>query len=224
MMAGILAGMLLKLLLIVSGATNPPPAVCPVQGSLGHCVFFTFDWPEAKIPRYTVVVQEDRVAHYWEGDAVYDETQRSKPALSVTPDTMKKIFDAETDASGTCETHEKHIAQTGKKTIAFYTGDETSGCSFNYSDKVRLNDLAALFQKMAETVQVGERLKHKHRFDRLGLDAELDSLVVEAKDGRAIELQNIAPVLQSIVDDDELMSPSRRKAQVLLQMAAAPQS
>jgi hypothetical protein len=44
-------------------------------------------------------------------------------------------------------------------------------------------------------------------------------LLAAAKDGSAIELQNIAPILQSIADDDEMMSPSRRKAKSLLELA-----
>jgi hypothetical protein len=48
----------------------------------------------------------------------------------------------------------------------------------------------------------------------------MDSLISENKDGRAIELQNIAPVLQSIVDDDRVMERVRRKAARLLQDAA----
>jgi hypothetical protein len=81
-------------------------------------------------------------------------------------------------------------------------------------------DATAAFEAIAETMQYGARLQHEHRFDRLSLDAEIDSLVAEAKEGRAIELQNIAPVLQSIVDDDRVIDRVRRKTARLLQDAA----
>jgi hypothetical protein len=68
-------------------------------------------------------------------------------------------------------------------------------------------------------MQYGDRLQREHRYDRLGLDAEIDSLTSEAQADRAIELQNIAPVLQSILEDDRVMERVRRKAGRLLQLA-----
>jgi hypothetical protein len=203
-----------------------PPAMCPVKNSIGHCVYFRFEYPAMSTPKYTVNVREDGLVHYWVGDLPEDKEESTLPWLSASPATVKKIFDAVPFISKDgCQTHLKNIADTGKKTLQSFTGDEYSECVFNYSDEERVNAAAAVFQAIAETMQAGERLKHKHRFDHLGLDAELDSLLAEAKDGRAIELQNIAPVLQSIVDDDEMMSPARRKAKSLLEIAgihAAP--
>jgi hypothetical protein len=80
-------------------------------------------------------------------------------------------------------------------------------------------DTAAAFQAIAETMQIGATLQHLHRFDRLGLDAEMDTLAAEAKEGNAIEMQNIAPTLQSIVDDERVIERVRRKAARLLQPA-----
>ena len=80
--------------------------------------------------------------------------------------------------------------------------------------------MASAFQAIAETIQIGDKLKHDHRFDHLGLDADLDELTAEAKQAGRSELQNIAPILQSIVDDDEVMASARRKARSLLQDAS----
>jgi hypothetical protein len=123
---------------------------------------------------------------------------------------------------GNCETRNKHLARTGQKSIAYARpgSDTWASCTFNYSDDKALMDAATAFQAIAETIQTGERLEHTHRFDRLGLDAQLDFLTSEAKDGRAIELQNIAPVLRSIIDDDHVIDRARRKAARLLQDAA----
>ena len=46
-------------------------------------------------------------------------------------------------------------------------------------------------------------MEHLHRYDRLGLDAELESFTREVADGHAIELQTIAPALRSIAQDAE---------------------
>jgi uncharacterized protein (UPF0147 family) len=48
----------------------------------------------------------------------------------------------------------------------------------------------------------------------------MDALVSENAAGRAIEIQNIARTLQSIIDDDRVMERVRRKAARLLQDAA----
>lgn len=119
-----------------------------------------------------------------------------------------------------CETKLKNIAKTGKKTISFVLGPSSPRqCEFDYSDDQDLNAAAEAFQAIAETIRMGEQLKHSLRYDRLGLDAEMDSLVEAVKAGHAIEVQNIAPVLQSLVDDDRVMERVKRKAAHLLEGA-----
>jgi hypothetical protein len=102
--------------------------------------------------------------------------------------------------------------------------DAWSACTFNYSDDKALMDAVAGFQAIAATMQTGARLQHAHRYDRLALDADMDSLGEAVKNGTAIELENIAPVLQSIVDDERVIDRARRKAARLLQDAPAAAS
>jgi hypothetical protein len=199
-----------------------------VPGSAG-VVSFSFDWPEAEVPHWFIEVGDEP------GDTLhgrYDKLEAgAKPSaetrrpITVSQATMNRIRGGyRTVASGVCETRTRHIAQTGAKHIAYTMAgsDAWSSCTFNYSDDKTLMDAVAAFQAMAETMQMGERLEHTHRFDRLGLDAQLDFLTSEAKEGHAIELQNIAPVLQSIVDDDRVIERARRKAARLLQDAVPP--
>jgi len=209
--------LLFGFLLQASVAAATPPAVCPVPGKVGDCVIFSFDWSKAAVPKYTIVVQEDRIAHYWEGDGPYDEAQRAKPSLTVNDSTFKRIFAArEPGIFQDCESKARNIAQTGEKTVQWYDGDQYAGCTFNYSDNARLKEIVATFMAIAQTIQFGDKLKHEQRFDRLSLDAEMDALVEEVKDGRAIEVQNIAPVLQSLADDDRVMERVKRKAARLM--------
>jgi len=140
--------------------------------------------------------------------------------LHVSAATVKTAFAArQTIESGQCETHLKGIAQTGKKMLRSFDNDQVSECAFNYSDDAKVRDATDAFMAMVETLQMGEQLAHERRFDRLGLDATLDSLMDEVKAGRAIELQNIAPVLQGIVADERLMERVRSKAAHLLESA-----
>ena len=118
-----------------------------------------------------------------------------------------------------CESHSHNLAQTGKKTLRFSHDDAVAECTFNYSDDERVNNAAALFLALAETMDFGERLANKLRFDRLGLDSTMDDLRSAVKDGRAVEIGNIAPVLRSIESDERVLERVRREAASLLEGA-----
>jgi hypothetical protein len=80
----------------------------------------------------------------------------------------------------------------------------------------------AAIQAIADTMQRGERLQHDLRYDRLGLDAEMEALVAAKESGSAIEIGNIATVLQALVQDDHVIDRVRRRAARLLQDVGAP--
>jgi hypothetical protein len=65
----------------------------------------------------------------------------------------------------------------------------------------------------------GRRLEFLHRYDRLGLDAEMTAMEDSVKAGRALELNTIEPVLASIVKDMAVMERVRQRAAKLLEMA-----
>ncbi len=186
-------------------------------------IHFDFTQPVAQVPHWAIEVYED-------GSGRYDDLSNTEHASAATLQPIhigastrsRLIGGARAVRSEACESKARNIAKTGDKKIAYRwkTGDVWSRCTFNYSDDQKLNDAANAFQEIAETIQIGDKLKHDHRFDHLGLDAELDTLTAAARDRRAIELQNIAQILRSIVEDDDLMAVVRRKAQSLLQDAS----
>ena len=140
--------------------------------------------------------------------------------ITVDPELLKKLFaTVPTVRAGRCETHMKKISQTGTKVLRYESGGAVAQCSFNYSDDERLNTANSLFEAIADTMQYGERLSNKLRFDRLGLDVEMDNLTGELSSGRAVEVVNIAPVLQAIQNDERVMERVRRKAAHLLESA-----
>ncbi|HTV09108.1 MAG TPA: hypothetical protein VMD97_08720 [Candidatus Aquilonibacter sp.] len=141
--------------------------------------------------------------------------------IRVSAATLAEIAKAEPAvAANHCETKAKHIAQTGRKSILFIS--PSASCEFNYSDNQVLNTVAGLFLAMNQTLEMGAELTRLQRYDRLGLDAEMEALVAAQKDGSAIEIENIAPVLQALVQDDDVIDRVRRKAARLLQGAGAP--
>lgn len=183
---------------------------------------FTFNWPEAPIPHWSIEVHEDGTGRYDRLEADAKPSAQTLRPITVSKATLDRLrAPYKTVVSGNCETKLKHLAQTGEKHIAYTMAgsDVGSSCTFNYSDDKSLMSAADAFQAIAETVQTGEKLEHTHRFDRLGLDAQLESLTSQVKQGNAIELQNIAPVLKSIVEDERVIDRARRKAARLLQDA-----
>jgi hypothetical protein len=170
-------------------------------------------------PSWKVRLQADGAGTYSEGPSA-DSKQMP---LTVSAATLERLKQGEHAAkSGKCETKAKNVAKTGEKTIRYEAEEKTAECTFNYSDDAGLMGATAAFLAIADTIQRGERLQHDLRYDRLGLDAEMESLVAAQKDGSAIEIGNIASILQTVVSDDHVIDRVRRRAARLLQDAGAP--
>jgi hypothetical protein len=164
-----------------------------------------------------------RIVAFGNGTGTYSSHREGKwidTPITLSSSTLQKIGRSEASVKRRdCETKLKNIAHTGQKRLMYGLGPTELDCTFNYSDDDGVNAAAEAFQAIAVTIHMGEQLKHSLRYDRLGLDEEIDSLVDEVKRGGAIEIQNIAPVLQSLVDDDRVMERVKRKAAHLLEGA-----
>lgn len=170
-------------------------------------------------PPWKVRLQADGAGMYSEGAAA----DAKQMPVTVTAATLERLKQGEHAAkSGKCETRAKNVANTGEKTIRYESADKTAECTFNYSDDAGLMSTTAVFLAIADTLQRGERLQHDLRYDRLGLDAEMESLVAAQKDGSAIEIGNIASILQTLVSDDHVIDRVRRRAARLLQDTGSP--
>ncbi|MCL2659915.1 MAG: hypothetical protein FWD64_05285, partial [Acidobacteriaceae bacterium] len=62
----------------------------------------------------------------------------------------------------------------------------------------------------------GRKLDYLHRYDRLGLYGEMDTLVQEYKEKRALELGTISSTLDSLARDEAVMQSVRTRAAMLL--------
>lgn len=190
-----------------------------LQASAVPMAEFRFERPVATVPAYTITVAADGQGTYTEGAA---REANDPVVIHVSSATMEKIFGARSGfGAKPCETRQKNIADTGRKTLSFSGNGAPASCTFNFSDTPLLNDVAATFIAIGETLQAGARLAAKHRFDRLGLDTEIETLDTEVKGGRALEVGNISPVLRSIAEDDRVIERVRRTAARLLQDSAA---
>jgi hypothetical protein len=209
-------GLCLAAVAAQNGVPAPAPASASAAGE-AHPVKFDFEMPGLPVPHWSIEINADGAGRYVEA------SPGGVPArpIRVGDATFQRVEAGFGKASaGACEAHLKHLANSGTKTISYRSGGGSwVTCTFNYSEDKGLMDAARAFQAIAETLQQGDQLQHSHRFDRLGLDAEIDALTKEVAEGQAIEIQNIAPVLQEIVQDEHVMDRVRRKSGRLLQDA-----
>ncbi|SNS84774.1 hypothetical protein SAMN05421770_102562 [Granulicella rosea] len=178
-------------------------------------ISFQFQRDGLAVPKWGIDVYPDGKGGYWEPAAATAQNPAGKAwrTLVIGEATLQRLRAGGAKAStGDCETKARHIANTGRKELSYMFGTALSSCVFNYSDDKGVMDTAETFQAIAETMQAGARLAHKRRFDRLGLDAEINALGDSVKSGRAIELANIAPVLRAIANDPEVLERVRTKA------------
>ena len=199
-------------------------------------VTFRFERAGVPVPHYRLTVGEDGSAVYEGEEAPLPQSRFAPPSTGpvelkpfrtetrISSGVTRKIF----EMTGTlkqfhvnCSTKAKNIADTGAKTLE-YKGPEGAGeCSYNYSDNKTVTELTDLFEAIAQTMNEGRELDHLHRYDRLGLDAAIQTLAHEAAEGRAQALETIAGTLRSIAGDTEVMERVRVQASKLLSLLPA---
>ena len=224
-MIRLLSATLLAAVTALAQQPDPPPAAAPqAQVSL------QFDRPGLPVPKFTLTVNEDATGRY-EADQVLPvqpgvsaapETQHIDRKITLSLATTVRIFAAARELNRfnfTCASNLKNIADTGTKTL-HYRGDGGDGsCSYNYAQDKRVVALTDLFQAIARTLDLGRKLDFDHRFDRLGLDNTMATLVEDVDAGRAAELGTIYTTLKSIAQDSELLERVRLRAEKLLRQA-----
>jgi hypothetical protein len=209
--------------LLTSVTVAQQPDAAPARVSL-H-----FERPGLPVPRFTLVVNEDGSGSY-EAEQVFQpqgtrevsaaSSQHIERAVMISKPTALKVFELARALDRfhiVCESTAKNIADTGAKTFS-YTGAEGGGsCVFNYSENKSVTALADIFQGIAYTLDLGRKLDFDHRFDRLGLDADMTNLVDASADGRALELGTIAHTLHSLSVDPDVLARVRLRAGTLLE-------
>jgi hypothetical protein len=114
-----------------------------------------------------------------------------------------------------CDGHLK-VAFQGWKKLS-YRGPEGQGsCRFNYSKDKQIEELGESLVAVAETILEGSRLDWLLRYDRLGLDREMQSVVEGAGDGRLMEFGTIRGVLERLAEDEGVLDRVRKRARTLL--------
>ncbi len=182
-------------------------------------VRFTVENPQLDPADYSLQIYEDGTGSYSVSLSGDSPSQPAVRAIQIHEPLLSRLFEVARKQhffALDCQAPHSQVAFTGKKTFA-YTGPDGRGiCIFNYSREQPINQIAADLMSVAFTLQEGVRLASDHLHDRLALDEELESLQEAAQDRRALELENIAPVLESVANDEAVMNRARARARALI--------
>jgi len=117
-------------------------------------------------------------------------------------------------------TFKKHaVASTGKKTLAYVDGAWHFNTTYDYSEHKAIQEITSIFMGISSTIEHGRKLQFLRRFDKLGLEAELKAMEDAAESHSLVEIQLIAPTLESIAEDHAILNIARQRAHRLLAKA-----
>jgi hypothetical protein len=216
-----LAWALLPFLSVLGG---PPVAA---QAGTQAQIRFTYENPKLQPPKYVVTVEEDGSGHFTaEGGGPTDgQSMSSEPQdrpIHISKALREAMFSTARKNKRftiSCDDGGKNIAFQGNKTLE-YDGPEGKGsCTYNWSKNAQIDKLTDQFEAIAATLDEGGKLQRQYEHGRLSLDAEIQILEQMVHDGRAIELENIAPILQTRAGDEAVLQRVQRRARALLQGA-----
>jgi hypothetical protein len=189
-------------------------------------VRFIFENPKLQPANYVLDIREDGTGHFRSepGNAAVSSSDGVMPQplemdIKITEPLRSMLFKTARSHnffSVACESTKAKVAFTGKKALQYAGPDGDGSCTFNWSHDQQLMKLSDDLIAVAFTLEEGRRLAVEHDHDRLSLDAELESLQDAVKGGRAQQIQNIAPQLQAIADDEKVMERARNRARQLL--------
>ncbi len=193
-----------------------------------HTVTFRLEMPTFDPTYFGVAVESTGKAAYVSEPRLTPDSTPGDPYIEkfvMSQATRQRIFDLARRASffqGDFAYTKGNIANTGTKTLSYADQGRCTQTSYNYSQNEAIQQLTAIFQGISSTLETGRKLAFLHRFDKLGLDAELKSAEEEAGKGNLVELQAIAPVLRNIFNDHAVMNLARERAGRLLARIPVP--
>lgn len=207
-------------------------AAIPAAAQTSARIVYTFEHPQLQPSRFTITIDENGAGHFDSqpgpvGSDVSDEVYPAPIQRDIRiDDGLRTALFSYARAHGFFDTHcdrgRSGLAFTGNKTLT-YTGSDGNGtCAFVWAADPVLQRISDQLNAVAFTLEIGRRLDVEVQHDRLGLDSELESLQDAVKDQRASDLPNIAPELQTIAADQEVMDRARKRATALLSICENP--
>ncbi|MGH9783844.1 MAG: hypothetical protein ACRD88_06620, partial [Terriglobia bacterium] len=176
-------------------------------------VVFAKEFPGSVPPYYSVTVRES-------GEAVY----RTEPAdeapieFRLPAEVAGEIFSLARKLGpqrGATLESKRRVANMGRKTLEYRSGDEHSTASFNHTEVPEALALLGLFERISETQQHLLRLQYLIQFDRLGVVKALLQLEMDFDKGRLIGPARLVPILEQIVRDRAVVQLAKGRATLI---------
>jgi hypothetical protein len=218
-------------LLVVSGLaaaqnSTPVPDAAPTFPS----VTFTQAFPRATPAYLSLRIDSAGHATY---ESRREEGEPGQPELGesyrvefeISQATAHRVFELAQSLDyfqGDWDFKKHRIADTGRKTLIYADSTRTRQTTYNWSENRAIQELTEIFQGISNTQEAAYELTRLLRYDRLGLNRQLERMEEMAKGGWLRELQVIAPLLEKLASDREIMHIARQRAQRLLELAASP--
>ena len=197
------------------------------EAQLPAVLTFTVDFPASQPEHYSIRVPSDRSAHYQSsGRLSPDSDDRDSFDLDFTlaPETLQKIFELAAKADyfqKDVDSHHKHIAFTGKKTLGYKDAQHSGESTYNFSPVPAVQELTSLLQSLSVTLEFGHRLQYDHHYQKLALDEELKRMEEQARTNQLADITPIQSILDQIIADPSVINVTRARAQRLLERAGA---
>jgi hypothetical protein len=205
------------------------PLVFTANAPPGAQIRFTYENPKLQPQKYVVTVGEDGSGHFRsEGSGPVPTDGQNMPAdLQDRPIHISKALRDSMFATArknklfaiSCDDGGKNIAFQGTKTLAYEGPEGTGSCVYNWSKNAQIDRLTDQFEAMATTLDEGSKLQRQYEHGRLSLDTEMEALEQMVRDGRAIEMENISAILQTLAGDEAVLKRVQRRARALLEEA-----
>ena len=196
------------------------------QGAGPAQIRFIYENPQLQPPKYVVTVGEDGTGHYRsEGGGPASNDLQNMPAdpqdrpIHISKALREAMFATARKNklfAVSCDDGAKNIAFQGTKTLQYEGPEGRGSCTYNWSKNGQIDKLTDQFQGVVTTLDEGSKLQRQYEHGRLSLDTELEFLEQMVHEGRAIELENIAPILQTLAGDEAVLQRVQRRARALL--------
>lgn len=197
----------------------------PLLGAFGPAtITYSQDFPGSEPEKYSISVQSDGHAHYECSariSASSDDHETYEAEFNFSDAARTRIFDLAAQAhyfSEKIDSGNHKLAFTGAKKLTYRDDQRNFTADYNFSPLAAVQQLTALFQNVAATLEFGRRLVYFHRYQKLALDEELKRMEEQARHGDLAELQAVKPILQEIFDDPSVINVVRAHAQQIMEI------
>lgn len=195
----------------------------PDQTSATPSITFERIWEDFTPQSVTITVSANGAAKYASRTpGKNDDTDEFHTEFTMSHDRCDKLFHyaKEADYFQGDFTFKKHaVASTGKKTLTYVDASRHFHTTYDYSEHKAIQEITDIFMGISNTIEHGRKLQFLRRFDKLGLEGELKVMEDAAESHSLVEIQLIAPTLESIAEDHAILNIARQRAHRLLAKA-----